>query len=48
MSNMSFAVKITAVGEVRDKDGNLLSAEPVEFNQIMTADEYRAFTEGES
>lgn len=48
MSNLTFEVKITAIGEVRDKDGNLLSAEPVEFNQIMTADELRAFTEGEN
>jgi hypothetical protein len=46
MSSLNFAVKITAVGEVRDKDGNLLSATPVEFTQIMDADEVRAFTEG--
>lgn len=40
-----FEVKITAIGEVRDKDGNLLSAEPVEFIQNMTAEELRAFQE---
>lgn len=48
MSEMRFEVKITAVGEVRDKDGNLLSSEPVEFNQEMTEQELRAFTEGTS
>lgn len=39
-----FQVKITAIGEVRDADGNLLSAEPVEFIQNMTEDELRAFS----
>lgn len=47
MTGLTFAVKITAIGEVRDKDGNLVSAEPVEFNQTMTEQELRAFTEGE-
>lgn len=44
---MSFAVKITAMGEVRDADGNLISTVPVEFEKTMTADEVRALTEGE-
>jgi len=49
MSEMRFAVKITAVGEVRDQDGNVLSSGPVEFDPInMTADEIRALTEGET
>lgn len=44
MSALTFQVKITAIGEVRDKDGNLLSAEPVEFNPInMTEQELRDF-----
>jgi hypothetical protein len=30
MDELKFRMKITAIGEVRDKDGNLLSAEPVE------------------
>lgn len=46
MSETRYEVKITAIGEVRDKDGNLISAEPVEFNQTMTESELRAFTEG--
>lgn len=47
MSDLMFQVKITAIGEVRDIDGNVLSAEPVEFNQTMTADQIAALTEGE-
>jgi hypothetical protein len=47
MSALTFQVKITAIGEVRDKDGNLLSAEPVEFNQTMTEQQLRDF-QGES
>jgi hypothetical protein len=43
--SMLFEVKITAVGEVRDADGNLISAEPVEFVQTMTEQELRQFKE---
>jgi hypothetical protein len=39
---ISFKVKITAVGEVRDKDGNLISSEPIEIEQVMTEDELKA------
>jgi hypothetical protein len=31
---LTFQVKIKAVGEVRDKDGNLISSEPVEFDAV--------------
>lgn len=32
MSNpLLFEIKVTATGEVRDKDGNLISSTPVEF-----------------
>lgn len=48
MSALNFEVKITAVGEVRDKDGNLLSTVPVEFTQTMSETELRAFTEGDN
>lgn len=41
MSGLMFEVKITAVGEVRDKDGNLISAEPVEFVQTMSEQQLR-------
>jgi hypothetical protein len=47
MSDMKFEVKITANAEVRDKDGNLKSSEPVEMTTTMTEAELRAFTEGE-
>ena len=42
-----FAMKITATAEVRDADGNLISAEPVEFDLgTLTETEVRALTEG--
>lgn len=37
---------ITATGEVRDADGNLISAEPVRATVTLTADEYRALIGG--
>lgn len=47
MSEMKFAVKITAVGEVRDADGNLLSSTPVEFDeQVLNAEQVAALKEG--
>jgi len=39
-----FAVKISATGEVRDAEGNLISSEPVEATLELTADEVRALT----
>lgn len=39
---MKFVVKIEATGEVRDKDGNLISSTPVESTQIVTAEELKA------
>lgn len=40
MGDMKFKVEIKAVGEVRDKDGNLISSNPVDFEpQVMTQDE---------
>jgi len=42
-----YAVKITAIAEVRDAEGNLVSAEPVEA--VMTVNERdRAILEGEA
>lgn len=47
MSALKFEVKITAIGEVRDKDGNLLSSTPVEFDpQVMTEEQIAALREG--
>lgn len=40
---MLFEVKITATGEVRDKDGNLLNVVPIEKTQIFTAQELDEF-----
>lgn len=37
-----YEVTIQAQGEVRDKDGNLLSSSPVEMKQTVTEDEARA------
>jgi hypothetical protein len=34
-----YEITITAVGEVRDADGNLISAEPVEAKMEVTADQ---------
>jgi predicted DNA-binding protein with PD1-like motif len=39
MSVQMYEVKITAIGEVRDADGNLLSSEPYESIQLMTKEE---------
>ena len=47
VTDMKFEVKISATAEVRDKDGNLKSSEPVEMTTTMTEAQLRAFTEGE-
>jgi hypothetical protein len=36
---MKFAMKVTAVGEVRDADGNLVETVPVGVEKILTAEE---------
>jgi hypothetical protein len=41
-----FEMKITATGEVRDADGNLLSSEPIETTQLVTEEQARAIIEG--
>lgn len=47
MSQM-YEVVITAVGEVRDADGNLVSSEPIEAVMHLTQEQVDALTEGES
>lgn len=37
-----FHVKVTAIGEVRDADGNLISSEPVNIETEMTQAELDA------
>ena len=46
MTGQMYEVKIQAVGEVRDADGNLLSSEPVESTITCTEAEARALLEG--
>jgi hypothetical protein len=41
-----FELRITATGEVRDADGNLISQEPIEATAILTEAEARALVEG--
>lgn len=41
MTEQMFEIKINAVGEVRDKDGNLLSSEPIELTQIVSESQLR-------
>lgn len=51
MSEQLFEIVMTATGEVRDKDGNLISAEPIEGRMVVNAEQaaqIRAtFNEGE-
>jgi hypothetical protein len=42
MSTQMFEVKVTATGEVRDAEGNLVSSEPVEAVLHLTAEQVRA------
>ena len=44
-----FEVVITAEGEVRDADGNLISSEPIEARMRLTADQLAelGITQGE-
>ena len=41
-----YAVSITAIGEVRDADGNLIEVVPVQASGEMTLDELEASLEG--
>lgn len=40
-----YEVKITAIGEVRDKDGNLIESVPIEVTKIMSEDEIASMKE---
>lgn len=42
MSAQTFDLTISAVGEVRDADGNLIGTEPIEATMRVTADELAA------
>jgi hypothetical protein len=41
MSELVFRVEVTATGEVRDKDGNLISSEPYTGTKEVTATQLR-------
>ena len=47
MTEMKYEVVITATAEVRDAEGNLISAEPIETRSIMTEAEVAAMIQGE-
>lgn len=40
---MRFEVKITATGEVRDVEGNLLNVVPIEHTVVMTEEELHRY-----
>jgi hypothetical protein len=42
-----YEVTIVATGEVRDADGNLVSAEPIEAKAVITEKQARALVEGQ-
>ena len=44
MAGQMYSVKVSAIGEVRDADGNLITSEPVEATLTLTADEVRQLT----
>lgn len=39
---LRFEIKVTADGEVRDAQGNLISSEPVEATMVVTGEELDA------
>lgn len=41
MGDQLYKLTITATGEVRDKDGNLISSQPIESTQTVTAAQAR-------
>jgi hypothetical protein len=50
MTEQMFEIKISATGEVRDADGNLVSSEPVEATMTVTESEAKTlgYIKGES
>lgn len=43
-----YKLVLTAQGEVRDVDGNLVSSEPIEAEMTVTAEQVRELTQGET
>jgi len=48
MTEKLYQLKITATGEVRDAEGNLLNQTPIESVEIVTESELKARLEGEA
>lgn len=42
MTGQLYEVVVTATGEVRDANGNLISTQPIETRMVVTEDEARA------
>lgn len=42
MTGQLYEVVVTATGEVRDADGNLITTQPIETRMVVTEDEARA------
>jgi hypothetical protein len=42
-----YEMTIHATGEVRDKDGNLVSSEPLEAKTVVTEEQMHALTQGD-
>lgn len=47
MTGQLYEMTITAQGEVRDADGNLVSSEPITATQTITHEQMLALTEGD-
>jgi hypothetical protein len=48
LTEFAFVAKVTATGEVRDKDGNLISTQPIEAEIPLTEEQAHALLEGTS
>lgn len=48
MSEPMYRLDITAQGEVRDQDGNLISTEPVTGSVLVSAAQLQDLTEGDT
>lgn len=44
MAGQMYQMTVTAIGEVRDADGNLVSAEPIEAITTLTQEQYDQLT----
>lgn len=47
MPEQMYRLELTAQGEVRDRDGNLISTQPVTGSVLLTAEQVDALADGE-